>query len=111
MIKAFLYAVTFFVAIAFIVAFAVAEPVEEMEPPLSKPESVFTYEACSTLDAFITVIKKYGGVIVSTGEIPNRIISVIVFPDTSFGVFTYDPISGIICKISIGWFTQQGTNA
>lgn len=111
MFKSFLFAVAFFVAIAFVVAFAVAEPVEEMEPPLPKPSPSFTFDTCAPLKAFVAAMKKNGGTLASSGEIPNRIISVIVFPDSSFGVFTYNPVTGIVCKISIGWFVQPGVDA
>lgn len=87
--------------------------VQEMKPPLSKSKPLFNSDKCSSVPAFNYAMKKNDGKLATSGENlrRDRIILVIVFPDTSFGVFTYNPVSGFVCVVSIGWFTPSGSNA
>lgn len=86
--------------------------VEEMKPPRSKPEPLFAFQ-CSDLKTFTWAMKRHGGKLVASNENPrrDRVISVIAFPDTSFGMFTYDPRSGQVCLLSTGWFVLPGSDA
>lgn len=109
-------AIGFAIAIGIGIAFAIissaayANPlVQEMEPPLPKPKP-FVFDQCSPLLTFVNAMKSYGGRLAMSGEIPNRTISVIAFPDFSFGVFILNPETGIVCLIDTGWFVQPGFN-
>lgn len=74
-----------------------------------KWEPRFGYKVCMSLRGFVPHMKEYGGELLSSGETSGgAIISVMVFPDSSFGIFTYDPVSGFVCNISTGWFVQPG---
>lgn len=64
--------------------------------------NTITYEWCVPLDDFANRMKAYGGRLAATGKVPGNIISVIVFPDSSFGIFIYDPDNDIVCNVSIG---------
>lgn len=73
-------------------------------------DQLFTFDACTNLNSFLSAMKSNDGYLASYGDIPNDVIvSVVIFHDNSFGLFIYYPNSDMVCVISTGWFTKPGS--
>ncbi len=105
--KFWLFILTALVAVLLGVTIATAETHE----PTERWEPRFGYKACMSLEAFAPRMEQYGGELLSSGKSGDAVISVMLFPDNSFGIFIYDPVSGFICSISSGWFAEPSTPA
>lgn len=104
MFKSFLYAVAFFVAIAGIVAFAVAKPIEEIKPPLLNNMEI---RFCTDLDDFALRMEKFDGRLIAGDDIGDSAVFLVQFPDDTFGLFLYEESIDQVCVIDIGTFTTR----